>query len=670
MRLLVLLGDIGLRRSDTPEIKLQKRFLIYLGSAMSMGGILWGTLCLINDLFFAAFIPYGYTFLTLVNFALFARFKNFDATRTFQVLISLLLPFIFQFMLGTFAATGGVMLWALIALVGAFTFEELRHTLYWIALYVVMTVALGLLNGRTTGALNVSPAVQTLFFVVNFSIISVIVSGLSYYFLKSRGSILTELAEAKKETDMLLATVDEGLLVVFRRQGQYEVGGEQSAAIRTIFEVDRLPQVSLTAALSPYLNPAKARELENYLTLLQSASVKKSMIRDLNPLELVHTSIGAARQEKYLQFSFWPVVQGKQDEYLIRIKDVTKATLLQQQLLANEKKNAENTNMILSVLHIGPNLLADFLAGVRNELSTIERVLQNDRPVAEVVENIEEVHRAAHSIKGNAALLDLKILASAAHAFEDDLAKLRQLAMPEWSDFIPLAVHVSKLQGVVVGLEELLQRLRNFRDDTGGKTESAVAAIPKTIGDMARRIAGERGKRIVVDTTAFHAEGIPNRFAYLLRDIGVQMARNSVVHGLEVPEEREKSGKPVAGTLTVGLKQDGGRLVFSLRDDGRSFDFEAIRKQAREKLSVSDAEAGLWDQKKLIRFMFEPGFSTAHEADLDAGRCMGLDIVKERVKQAGGEMKINFAPGKYTEFSIQIPIDSAQHDERKILEAI
>lgn len=656
MNFLSLLGSVGQRRSDTPEVRLQKKFLVYLGASMSMGGLMWGTLCVWQNLWLASLIPYGYTLATVLNFVFFAYAKNFGVARFFQVLISLLLPFLFQFSLGSFASTGAVMLWALISLVAAFTFEELRHTLYWIGLYVGLTVALGINDVQPSTALVTTPATRILFFVTNISVISVIVAGLSYYFLKSRSQTLGELAAAKRETDLLLATVDEGLFIISKGQNGYALGVEQSAAIRDIFEIEKLPAVTVAAALSPYLTPAKARELDNYLKLIASPTVKKAMIQSLNPLELIHASVGNPPQEKYLQFGFWPVAAGRQDQYLVRVKDVTKATLLQQQLAENEKKNEEHTKMLLSVLHVGPGLLGDFLAGVREELAVITGILQSDRSVGDAVRDIEQLLRSAHSIKGNASLLDLKILASAAHELEDSLSAIRSKETPEWTDFIPLAQQVSDLTDIVNGLEDLLGRLQSFRSESGGQAESAISAIPQNITSLVERAAADYGKKVATDFSAFNPAAVPERYAYLLRDIGVQLARNSVAHGIESPGEREASGKDVTGKISVSLSRADSECVFVMRDDGKSFDFRAIRERAAS-ANIADMDStAVWNQKKLIRLMFAPGFSTASAIDMTAGRGMGLDIVRQRLKTAGGDLRINFKPGQYTEFAIRLPL--------------
>ena len=109
-RFFLKFGRIGAVAGDPPELMLQKQFLVYLGGAMSLGGIMWGSLALWQGLLVAALIPYGYTFVTFFNFLGFQWRKNFRVAKFVQIVISLLLPFMFQYSLGGFANTGAVML--------------------------------------------------------------------------------------------------------------------------------------------------------------------------------------------------------------------------------------------------------------------------------------------------------------------------------------------------------------------------------------------------------------------------------------------------------------------------------------------------------------------------------------------------------------------------------
>lgn len=179
------LAAIGDRPTDTDQQRLQHHLLVYMGLLMGGGGLIWGSITAYFQLFGPAIIPYGYTVLTVVNFAHFRLTRNFQRARFFQVLMSLLLPFLFQWSLGGFVASGAIMLWSMLALVGSMTFQETKWGIGWLVMYLVLTVFSGLIDQEVARAfaLNFSPEVTTTFFVLNVTIITAIVFGLSIYLL-------------------------------------------------------------------------------------------------------------------------------------------------------------------------------------------------------------------------------------------------------------------------------------------------------------------------------------------------------------------------------------------------------------------------------------------------------------------------------------------------------
>jgi hypothetical protein len=247
MRIFSILESIGVRPADPPELRLQKNFMVYLGCAMSCGGLLWGSLSAAYGLYAQSLIPYGYTAATILNFSYFHRTSDFKRVRFVQVLLSMLLPFAFQFVLGGFVKTGAVMLWALISLIGAFTFEDLKNTLYWIAAYALLTISMGFLDPWTIQALNLPAPMQILLFAMNITVISVIVAGLSYYFLSSRSAVMRELWKAKSETDAIMGAVDQGLCLLDRNA---VVGAEHSASFAGFFKQGKVAGQSLLDLLA------------------------------------------------------------------------------------------------------------------------------------------------------------------------------------------------------------------------------------------------------------------------------------------------------------------------------------------------------------------------------------------------------------------------------------
>src|SRR4051812_18229936 len=114
--------EIGIVEGDEALVAFQKKFLVYQGTAMSVGGLLWGSLLVFAKVVPPSIIPYGYVVLTTLNFLFFYKTKRFVIVRHVQTFISLLLPFTLQWWLGGFEQSGAVMLWSMLALASSATY--------------------------------------------------------------------------------------------------------------------------------------------------------------------------------------------------------------------------------------------------------------------------------------------------------------------------------------------------------------------------------------------------------------------------------------------------------------------------------------------------------------------------------------------------------------------
>ncbi len=193
LRRLFALADTD---GDTDEDRLRHRFLITTGLSMSGGGILWGTLGLGVGTIGPAAIPFGYTVATALNFFVLARTKAFVPARTFQVFISLVLPFLFQWTLGGFSASGCVMIWSLLALVASLSFEDVRDSIRWWVLFLVLTVVSGVIDRRLDVPATIAdPSLPAIFFAINLCTVASAVFFLTLYFVRARASAIVALNE-------------------------------------------------------------------------------------------------------------------------------------------------------------------------------------------------------------------------------------------------------------------------------------------------------------------------------------------------------------------------------------------------------------------------------------------------------------------------------------------
>ncbi|WP_422927289.1 chemotaxis protein CheW [Singulisphaera sp. PoT] len=144
-----------------------------------------------------------------------------------------------------------------------------------------------------------------------------------------------------------------------------------------------------------------------------------------------------------------------------------------------------------------------------------------------------------------------------------------------------------------------------------------------------------------------------------LGDPIVHLVRNSVDHGLESPDERERLGKPRAGTVTMTASHRGNSIVITVGDDGRGIAAERVRRKAVANGLIGEEESRRLSEHQLIQFIWHPGLSTAEKITDISGRGVGMDIVKSRIESLNGSVDVRSEPGVGTTFSIRLPLTLA-----------
>jgi class 3 adenylate cyclase len=251
-RRISLLAALGDEPHDTDEEKLEHHYLIYMGLLMACGAILWGSLSASYGLFIPATIPFGYVAFTALNFAYFHASKNFRRIRFLQVLFSLLLPFVFQWTIGGFVASGAVMLWSVVALLASLTFQEIKLGVAWLIAFLGLTIFSGVIDGATQRfAVAAPPGLSTAFFVLNISLTSAVVFGLNVYFLVKREEAKARVAEMaevlKKMFGRYLST--EVMNSLIENPSALELGGERRRV--TIMMTDLRGFTAIAERLEP-----------------------------------------------------------------------------------------------------------------------------------------------------------------------------------------------------------------------------------------------------------------------------------------------------------------------------------------------------------------------------------------------------------------------------------
>jgi two-component system chemotaxis sensor kinase CheA len=139
----------------------------------------------------------------------------------------------------------------------------------------------------------------------------------------------------------------------------------------------------------------------------------------------------------------------------------------------------------------------------------------------------------------------------------------------------------------------------------------------------------------------------------------VHILRNSIDHGIEMPDERQKRGKNPHGSIKLSAKRVGGEIWISIEDDGTGLKKDKILNKAIEKGLVSDGGAAELTDHKIYNMIFMPGFSTVEKVTNLSGRGVGMDVVSRNIEKIRGRVEVESSPGKGASFNLKIPLTTA-----------
>jgi len=178
--------------------------------------------------------------------------------------------------------------------------------------------------------------------------------------------------------------------------------------------------------------------------------------------------------------------------------------------------------------------------------------------------------------------------------------------------------------------------------------------FPRIVRDLARQL----GKNVEL---VLEGEGtdLDRSLVESLADPLIHLLRNALDHGVEAPEERQRTGKPDKARVCLSASQRGEHIVISVSDDGRGMDANVLRRKAVEKGLISADEAARLSDAESYELVFRPGFSTAAVVSDISGRGVGMDVVKTRVAELGGSLKVRSRLGHGSELELSVPLTLA-----------
>jgi HPt (histidine-containing phosphotransfer) domain-containing protein len=477
--------------------------------------------------------------------------------------------------------------------------------------------------------------------------------------------LVRALEAAKRESDVVLSSVRAHLMLI---DSSFFIQSRYSNELEEVFHQTQHGSENLLSVLQRLLSDRMFRTARDYLTLLFDASKKERTVLKVNPLQEIEVNVTDAQGRpalRYLNFKFRRIIdRGHIARVLVSVEDVTDRTVLEHQLRDSENQKVRQFELLIGILHVEPRALDGFVKMTNEQLARIDEALKASDfssaatgQTALLLQRLDVVLQRIHNIKGNASLLRLEHFEKKAQEFEQRVIELKYRGALGGDDFLTLVIALADFRGDLESLQLLRVKLASIQRNVEIREEAGDDLVG-SIRELANAMATRLGKEVRIDADGFDSRTLPPPQRLIVKDVLIQLVRNSLAHGIEAPGEREAAKKPRVATIDIHPTSDAGSsgFGFSYRDDGRGLDAERIKRRAVELELLAPERLGEVADSEVASFIFASGFSTAEDATLESGRGMGMNLIKQRVvDECGGEITVNSETGNFCEFSFVLP---------------
>ncbi|MDR2342935.1 MAG: hypothetical protein LBD86_00205 [Spirochaetaceae bacterium] len=462
----------------------------------------------------------------------------------------------------------------------------------------------------------------------------------------------------KMERDEFTIMKDSLKTSLFLMDKDLIIQNHYSRPLEGTLGVSNLSGIKFTELLESSLTNAEISTIVDFFDMVRERRFDADMLDDINPLQELNYIRNGGGPAKTLHCTFAPIDRVSGETVIMcNIEDITAKVELKKQFQREEVKHQEEINTLFEVLQIDPGVFNDFIEDTEYEFETINNILKNSRISSR--DTLATIFQAIHAIKANAIILGLNNYSQKLHEIESYIKSLQPKTDVGFDDMLCLTVRIESVMGDKDNFKKSVEKIKAFSID--GAKKSAIGILIESLNRTAERAAAATGKKIIIRTSDIDTDALENVSRRLVKEVLLQLVRNAVFHGIESPEERLENGKKESGLVTVSVKLEDERVHIKLSDDGKGLDFERIRQRA-EQMHLIKKNEKIEDKNRIYQAIFIPGFSTAGSESIYAGRGVGLDLVRARIKEHNGTIKIQTEAGKGSVFHIFLPLQNPEED--------
>jgi two-component system chemotaxis sensor kinase CheA len=461
------------------------------------------------------------------------------------------------------------------------------------------------------------------------------------------------------ERDEIAVMKDSMKIGLFFMDKNYIIQDHYSRYLEELLSDTKLFGKNLIELIADSVTPSELEAIKDYFNMILERTYDQEMLDEINPLNELHYINRETEEKKVFQFAFATVERGHGEVFLlVTIYDITTRVELQQRLAEEEARRQEEMQSVFELIQVEPDVFSDFMADMEHEVGQIHTILKNE--ALSTHDALVKIYQSVHAIKSNAVILGLNVFGNKVHALESKIKKLREVqGTVPFNEMLNLTMEIEKISKEKDGFADILAKIQSYSSGSGknkGGEKQNIKVLIESLAKTTSRVAEDLEKQIKFISSDIDAEAIDKGPRRVIKEILMQIIRNSALHGIEMPDERKAIGKNPIGVVKLSIKmtEDHKNIHIKLIDDGRGLNYKKIaeRALARKLIKPEDAK----NPDILMKVIFMPGFSTADTETVHGGRGIGLNLVRDRIKEVKGSLKIKSETNKGTLFFISIPV--------------
>ena len=467
----------------------------------------------------------------------------------------------------------------------------------------------------------------------------------------------SKLLAAEKESAKIRNTISEGICLINKN---LEIGSQYSVKLEELLNKKKIAGQKLDNLLSDMISKQDLQMSRDFITQIFNEEVYEDLIQELNPLDKVEVKNKETGERKYLSFKFSRVYDDKENitNSLIILTDITKQVVLENKLEKQRQEHDEEIEMLSTVLNVSNEVLEGFLRNLEKATKDINEILKNQD--ISLLTKANKIFVSVHKMKGEASSLSLTHFITIFEDMEENITVLKQKSDLEGIDFLNLTIRLNRLLDLSQKIKKIRQKIiqgRSIHSQESSKLQKSQ--LYKFVNEIAER----QNKKVEFSLTNYNLlSNLPENLKDNLHSAVIQLLRNAIVHGIENEELRIARQKTPAGKVFCTVKLENKNLTIQVGDDGGGINFEALREKAKEAGFLDFDNFANYDEpetrEKLIRLMFVSGISTAKMQSEDAGRGVGMEVIKQNLDEIDASIDLKTEEGLSTIFTINLTLNT------------